>query len=40
MTTGAFDTRIDFCIAAKDKEHAIKIARDLRYKYYEEKYGL
>lgn len=32
--------RIDFSIAAKDKEQAIKIARDLRFKYYAEKYGL
>lgn len=31
---------ISFSIPAKDKEHAIKIARDLRFKYYAEKYGL
>ena len=31
---------IAFSIAAKDKEQAIKIARDLRSKYYAEKYGL
>lgn len=31
---------IAFSIAAKDKEHALKIARDLRFKYYAEKYGL
>lgn len=40
MFTGAFDTRIDFCIAANDKEHAIKIARDMRFKYIAEKFGL
>ena len=32
--------RIEFSIAAKDKEQAIKIARDLRFKYYAEMYGL
>lgn len=32
--------QINFSIPAKDKEHAIKIARDMRLKYYAEKYGL
>ena len=31
---------ICFSIPAKDKEHAIKIARDMRFKYIAEKYGL
>lgn len=31
---------ICFSIPANDKEHAIKIARDMRAKYYAEKYGL
>lgn len=39
MDTSCYD-RIHFSIAAKDKEHAIKIARDMRYNYYAEKYGL
>jgi hypothetical protein len=39
MDTSRYD-RIHFSIPAKDKEHAIKIAIDLRYKYYAEKYGL
>ena len=35
-----YGNNLEFSIPAKDKEHAIKIARDMRFKYIAEKFGL